>query len=110
MALLAGMLGVCLGLSWRVEGVAWYGGLSGALFGVFAWVALGLASWRNWPGRAAWALYLLGLAKAVADLGVPVGTPGLSGVPLAPAAHLDGLLGGTGWSILVYATRLRRER
>lgn len=109
-ALLAGMLGVCLGLNWRAEGVTWYVGLSGALYGVFAWTVLGLAGWRHWPGRAAWAIYLLGLAKALADAGMPVGAPGLAGIPLAPSAHLDGLLGGTVWAGMNYLTRLRRAR
>jgi rhomboid family GlyGly-CTERM serine protease len=109
-ALLAGMLGVCLGLRLNDAGVAWYAGLSGALFGVYAWLALDMAALRHWQGRAAWVLYLCGLAKALADAQTAVGTPGLSGIPLAPPAHLYGLLGGTLWAGLRYALRLRRER
>lgn len=113
-ALLAGMLGVCLGLGWRDAGVNWYVGLSGALHGVFAWLVLDMAmeaaSPRHWRRRLAWGLYLLGLVKALLDAGTPVGAPGLAGIPMAPPAHLYGYLGGTLWAALRYASRLRRVR
>jgi rhomboid family GlyGly-CTERM serine protease len=113
-ALLAGMLGVCLGLTWRDAGVSWYVGLSGALYGVYAWVVLEMASPRsqlpNWQGRIAWGLYLAGLIKALLDAQEPVGALGLAGIPLAPPAHLYGFLGGSIWAALRYAPRLRRER
>lgn len=112
LALLAGMLGVCLGLGWRDDGVNWYVGLSGALHGVFAWLVLDMAmepaSLRHWRGRLASGLYLLGLVKALLDAGAPVGAPGLAGIPMAPPAHLYGFLGGTLWAALRYASRLRR--
>ena len=109
-ALLAGMLGVCLGLSWWDAGVTWYVGLSGALYGVYAWLVLDLAALPDWPGRAAWGLYLAGLAKALLDAMASVGTLGLSGIPLAPPAHLYGLLGGSFWAALHYFLRVRRDR
>lgn len=109
-ALLAGMLGVCLGLAWRDAGVTWYVGLSGALYGVFAWIVLDMASLRHWQGRVAWGLYLCGLLKALLDANSPVGAPGLAGIPMAPPAHLYGFLGGTLWAALRYSPRFRRER
>lgn len=109
-ALLAGMLGVCLGLAWRDAGVAWYVGLSGALYGVFAWIVLDMASSRHWRGRIALGLYLSGLIKVLLDAQSPVGAPGMAGVPLAPPAHLYGFLGGTLWGALRNYPRLRRER
>lgn len=109
-ALLMGMLGVCLGLAWRDAGVSWYVGLSGALFGVYAWAVLEMASMGDWRGRIAWGLYLAGLIKALLDAQGPVGAPGLAGIPMAPPAHLYGFLGGSIWAALRYAPRLRRER
>ncbi len=109
-ALLAGMLGVCLGLTCRAAGVTWYVGLSGALYGVYAWLVLGMASHRGWQGRTAWVLFICGLAKALLDAQAPIGAPGLTGIPLAPPAHLYGLMGGTLWAALCYLLGLRREK
>jgi rhomboid family GlyGly-CTERM serine protease len=109
-ALLAGMLGICLGLHALDAGVTWYVGLSGALYGVYAWLVLDMASLRHWRGRVAWGLYCCGMAKALLDAQASVGALGLAGIPLAPPAHLYGLLGGTLWAALRYALGIRRER
>lgn len=109
-ALLAGMLGVCIGLQGVDTGVTWYVGLSGALYGVFAWLVLDMATLRHWRGRAAWALYVGGLVKVLLDARINVGALGLAGIPMAPPAHLYGLLGGTLWALLGYALGVRRER
>jgi rhomboid family GlyGly-CTERM serine protease len=109
-ALLAGMLGICLGLHGLDTGVTWYVGLSGALYGVFAWLVLDMASLRHWRGRVAWGLYLCGLAKAILDAHAPVGALGLAGISLAPPAHLYGLVGGSLWAVLRYARGIRLEK
>jgi rhomboid family GlyGly-CTERM serine protease len=96
-ALLASMLSVCLGLSLFDLGVQWYVGLSGALHGLFAWLVLGRATRSDAIGKTAVALYLAGIVKVLLDLRIPVGSPGLAGVPMAAPAHLFGYLGGSLW-------------
>jgi len=86
---------VSLGIAAGPVPIAWYVGLSGMLYGIFAREALRLAqppARRRWLGAA---LYLAGLAKVVADLRLGVGSMGALGIPLAPPAHLYGYLGGT---------------
>jgi rhomboid family GlyGly-CTERM serine protease len=105
-ALLAGMLSVCAGLGLTDLGVQWYVGLSGALHGLFAWLVLGRALRNDTTGKIAAGLYFAGILKVLLDMGIPVGSPGLAGVAVAPPGHLLGYLGGSLW---VFACRLLRR-
>lgn len=83
----------------------WYAGLSGALHGVFAWLALQPPHQR---GRGRWqavpALWLLGLLKLLLDQ-----TAGLpwSGFQPVPQAHVYGFVAGT-LAALPFQWRSRR--
>jgi rhomboid family GlyGly-CTERM serine protease len=100
------LLVIDLGLASALFPVQWYAGLSGALHGLFAWLALSLALGERSPSLRllALALYFGGLAKAINDLQTPVGAVGWLGIPLATPAHVMGYLGGSLWAC---AERLR---
>jgi rhomboid family GlyGly-CTERM serine protease len=102
------MVTVDLALAARLGEIAWYGGLSGVLHGVFAWLSLlHLAPPASLGLRSlAVLLWLGGLIKSIHDLTVPVGAMGWLGVPLATPAHLAGYVGGSLAGVVV----LRRLR
>lgn len=102
-----GLLALDAGLAWGGTGIQWYLGLSGCLHGVFAWLVLrGIAEKRG-HRPALWLLFALGLLKTWLETGLPLGSPGLAGIPLAPAAHLFGYLGGCAWALISLVGRDR---
>lgn len=108
-AALASALAIDLGLLWGPWPVAWYGGLSGVLHGLFAWLTLSLA-WRLRGRPAGWlalGLAAAGLAKVLADLVQPVGSVGWLGIPVAPPAHGLGYGAGAAWAALAQVRRLK---
>lgn len=105
-AALVSMAGVDLGLVSGLWPIAWYVGLSGMLYGVFAWLTLSLGRMvrvRRMPqaiGPLAWALYAAGAIKVGLDLAIPVGTPGWHHVALATPVHLYGYSAATLFALL----------
>ncbi|MFA9438865.1 rhomboid family intramembrane serine protease [Uliginosibacterium sp. sgz301328] len=100
-ALLVAAVGVAVGLRYDDPPLAWYVGLSGALYGAVAALGWGLAARRH-PGvlRMTGALLVVGVGiKTWAGI-AHVGGPGeWLGIPPAPSAHLYGYLGGLAWSV-----------
>lgn len=88
---MASALAVGIGLWTADEGLAWYVGASGALHGLFA-AGIVLASGADPLFRAAAALGLL--FKLALETQVDIGTSGLIGAPVIPAAHEWGSAGG----------------
>lgn len=92
-ALLTSALAVGSGLQWETPPLAWYVGLSGALYGVFIWLALEAVRQTT-----AWHLkltaFVIGIgtgAKALLGIG---GDMLLANTSVAQGAHLYGYLGG----------------
>ncbi|MBB5018336.1 rhomboid family GlyGly-CTERM serine protease [Chitinivorax tropicus] len=96
-----------LGLAHGPVGVAYYGGLSGALYGVYAWLALVLiqeATQRR--QRLIGLLLLIGeLAKVGWDWLQPAQGTGWLQIVVVPAAHLWGMVGGLSLAVLIYLLR-----
>lgn len=107
--LLASFLAVCAGLLADVWPVAWYVGLSGALHGVFAALALALGL-RAGPARwLGWGLLLGAGVKLALELQAGTGHVGALGIPVAPPAHVYGFIGGgIGYLAAATVTRARR--
>lgn len=106
LALLASLLAVAVGLIAGPWPVAWYVGLSGALHGVFAALALELAL-RAGPARwLGWGLLLGAGVKLAVELDAGTGHVGALGIPVAPPAHVYGYIGGL---ITAWLPRLRRD-
>lgn len=108
--LFASLVAVCTGLLADIWPVAWYVGLSGALHGVFAALALALGL-RAGPARwLGWGLLLGAGVKLALELDAGTGHVGALGIPVAPPAHIYGFVGG-GIAYLIGAAvaRVRRE-
>ncbi|WP_137939401.1 rhombosortase [Chitinivorax sp. B] len=108
--LIAIALSVLLGLGWGFPGVEWYVGLSGALYGVFAWLALEYVICPTQLGQRGVGLLLLvgGLVKVGWDMHQPATTVGWLHIVPIPAAHLCGYAAGIGLGLLVYSWRRGR--
>lgn len=113
-ALLASALGVCLGLQMESPQIAWYVGLSGALYGAWAWLSAELAASRSPPlhvrGVAGLACLAIGIKAALG-----LGSPAILGdLPVAHQAHLYGYAGGlvftACWLMGPYCGRRRPTR
>ncbi len=103
---------VVLGLMTMKPPLAWYVGLSGALYGLVAWLALEhtrCARARSLRIFGAVLCVLIGL-KEVFGLWRPMGLGDWMGVPPAPAAHVFGFLGGLFYVALARAYRWMRSR
>jgi rhomboid family GlyGly-CTERM serine protease len=95
-ALVLSAVAVALGLRWDQPPLTWYVGLSGALYGVAAWLALAHAHWlagAGWRLLAVTCCAAVGV-KAAIGLVVPAGPGTWLGIPPAPTAHLYGYVGG----------------
>lgn len=98
LALLAAALAVSSGLACESAPAAWYIGLSGALYGLAAWLAADLA-WRSAARRIRLGAGLICLAiGAKATLGL--GASANLGAPVALSAHVYGFGGGLGYFLL----------
>jgi len=101
-------LAVSAGLYWFSPEIGVFGGLSGALHGLFALMAL---QQLRAGDRLGWLLLLLVTLKLLYE-GRYGGTPGTSeliGVPVAAQTHLYGALGGIAlFPLLLLADRLRK--
>ncbi|MDD9807017.1 MAG: rhombosortase [Gammaproteobacteria bacterium] len=101
-------LTVSAGLYWFSPEIGVFGGLSGALHGLFALMAL---KQLRAGDRLGWLLLLLVTVKLLYE-GRYGGTPGTSeliGVPVAAQTHLYGALGGAAlFPLLLLADRLRK--
>lgn len=98
---IASMLGVGGGLYVFSPHVAWYVGLSGVLYGLFAAAAV-----SEWPRRRWLSVSLLGLMWAAIGYGLLVGPlpgegTGLGG-PIVFQAHLYGALSGMAFGVLQF--------
>lgn len=101
-------LAVSAGLYWFSPEIGVFGGLSGALHGLFALMAL---KQLRAGDRLGWLLLLLVTVKLLyeARYGGTPGTSELIGVPVAAQTHLYGALGGAGlFPLLLLAARLRK--
>lgn len=103
--LLASAAAVCLGLQSETPPLAWYAGMSGALYGVWAWLSVELALQLH-PQRSAilaWVACLAVGLKAGFDTG-PIAW--LGELPVAHQAHLYGFAGGLACSAGIVILRL----
>lgn len=92
-ALLMSALAVGIGLQQETPPLAWYVGLSGALYGVFVWLAL-VAAGQTESWRLRLAAFVIGAGVGLkAWLGIGAGAL-LAGAAVAQSAHLYGYLGG----------------
>ncbi len=110
--LLFSMFAVVLGLKAMNPALAWYVGMSGALYGLVAWLTLEhVRCARSRLLRLAGAVLcvLIGL-KEIAGLWWPAGLGDWMGVPPAPAAHVIGFAGGLVYTALAAIYRLSRSR
>ena len=110
--LLFSMIVVAAGLKAMNPPMSWYVGLSGALYGLVAWLTLEHARCaRSRLLRTAGAALcaLIGL-KELSGLWWPTGFGDWMGVQPAPAAHVFGFLGGLLYVALVALYRWRRSR
>jgi len=106
------VIAVAAGLKAMNPPMAWYVGLSGALYGLVAWLTLEhVRCARSRLLRIAGAALcaLIGL-KELFGLWWPTGFGDWMGVPPAPAAHVFGFLGGLLYVGLAAAYRWRRSR
>ncbi|MFT4173000.1 MAG: rhomboid family intramembrane serine protease [Rhodocyclaceae bacterium] len=111
-ALVVSAMVVAIGLRWDVPPLAWYVGLSGALYGVTAWLALAHICWlpsAPWRVLAVMCCVMIG-AKAVVGVHAPAGPGTWLGIPPAPTAHLYGYAGGLVFAALWAAYRGWRAR
>ncbi|MGC3962977.1 MAG: rhomboid family intramembrane serine protease [Rhodocyclaceae bacterium] len=109
-ALLAAAIGVAVGLRYDDPLLAWYVGLSGALYGAVAALGCGLTN-RRYASvlRMAGVLLVVGVGIKTWAGVAHVGGPGeWLGIPPAPSAHLYGYLGGLAWSATVGLLARRR--
>lgn len=104
-------LAVCLGLQAEQPPLAWYAGLSGALYGVGAWLPLAVAERASSRSTRALAVLVCLAFGAKAWLGLSAGGL-LAGVPVASSSHVYGYLGGLChaalWGVLVMYRRRRQ--
>ena len=91
LAFIVSALVTMVGVHWGSR-LDWYAGASSAIIGTIGWGTTRL------PRPAALAAAGLLLIGTLLDLGR---TTSLLGEPLAPIAHLWGLLGGLGWGLLM---------
>jgi len=101
-------LAVSVGLYWFSPEIGVFGGLSGALHGLFALMAL---KQLRAGDRLGWLLLLLVTLKLLYEwrYGGTPGTSELIGVPVAAQTHLYGALGGAAlFPLLLLADRLRK--
>lgn len=89
--LLGCALAVSIGLQHETPALDWYVGLSGALYGVWAWLALDLARQAQKPLLKALAIVTCLMVGAKATLG---GASLLTDIPIAHSAHVYGYAGG----------------
>lgn len=102
-------LAVSAGLYWFSPEIGVFGGLSGALHGLFALMAL---KQLRAGDRLGWLLLLLVTVKLLyeARYGGTPGTSELIGVPVAAQTHLYGALGGAAlFPLLLLTDRLRKK-
>lgn len=109
-ALATSMFAVALGLSLETVPMAWYVGLSGALYGVFAWLALAYARQSPRLSSVGIAICVLLGVKLLAGLWRALGPGDLMGIPPAPTAHLYGYAGGLLWAASESIYRAFRSR
>lgn len=109
-ALATSMFAVALGLSLETAPIAWYVGLSGALYGVFAWLALAYARQSPRLSSAGIAICVLLGVKLLAGLWLAMGPGDWMGIPPAPTAHLYGYAGGLIWAACESIYRALRSR
>lgn len=109
-ALLASGVAVCLGLQLESPPIAWYAGLSGALYGSWGWLCLEIATSRRarpgLKGLAGLACLAIG-SKAALGIG---STGVLADLPIARQAHLYGYAGGLVFAVSLIAGRYWRRR
>jgi membrane associated rhomboid family serine protease len=105
--LLCCMLTVAWGLTLMPHPLTWYVGLSGALYGLIAWLTLEYARCARlrFLRVAGAALCVVFGLKELLGLWWPMGLGDLMGVPPAPAAHVFGYLGGLAYAVLAAAYR-----
>ncbi len=99
---------VNVGLRFEHVPLAWYAGLSGALYGLAAWLLLEYVRLAS-PGIGCLCAYLIFLAMALKIvLGV---SPAFLAIPVAHSAHLYGFIAGIMYALVLPATRdyLRRR-
>ena len=106
-ALLCCTLMVSMGLHFEYSPLAWYVGLSGALYGVSAWLLLEFIQLAPpWGGRAcAYGVFLLIAVKVAFGIGTA-----LFVMPVAHSAHLYGFMAGVIFSLLATMGRYLRLR
>jgi len=98
---------VSVGLRFEHVPLAWYAGLSGALYGLAAWVLLEYVRLAS-TGIGRLCAYLVFLAMA---LKIVLGaSPAFLAIPVAHSAHLYGFIAGIMYTLVLPATRdhLRR--
>ena len=104
---LVALLAINAGLLWGPWTIRWYAGLSGVLYGLFAWLSLTLVLHGPRPMLrvSALALFLGGLAKVWLELQVPVGRIGWLAIPVATPTHFYGFVAGGLWALALYRSR-----
>jgi len=99
LALILSAIAVSRGLQLETPPLAWYVGLSGALYGVWGWLALELARQSQARVMRFAALSICALVGAKAIFGWDWGSQDLlNGMPIAHSAHLYGYAGGLCWA------------
>jgi len=104
-------LAVAWGLTLMPHPLTWYVGLSGALYGLVAWLTLEYArcARSRFLRVAGAALCVVFGLKELLGLWWPMGLGDWMGVPPAPAAHVFGYLGGLAYALLAAVYRAWRS-
>jgi len=93
---------VSVGLRFEYVPLAWYAGLSGALYGLAAWLLLEYVRLVS-PGIGLLCAYLAFLSMA---LKIVLGaSPAFLAIPVAHSAHLYGFIAGIMYTLVLPATR-----